>query len=540
MEKVFTDIPGLEGYMANEIGEIKGKYGILTQRKNGNYLNVQVYTNNKNTGIMVHELIAKTFWENPKDHKFVRHINGNLHDNQSKNLEWCEFLYEKKKGEKFKPIKEWEKYKISNYGNIVSMTYGVLLELQKQHNYYTVSLKDQSNDKTVNKLFFVHELVVNHFVKNNNPTTNKIIKHKDGDLLNNNYKNLEWVEQLYVPLEGEKFVDIIGYETSYKISNFGNVLIKSTGELMKFSICGEYHSVGLSNDNDRKKILVHKLVAQHFIENKDKTKTVVDHIDSNKLNNCFNNLRWCTQSENMKFHAESGNRTYSYKKVIQKDENDKIIKVWDSLDDVVKSSENYVKSTLYGVLMQSFDKKTRLTYGYKWQYEKQEVNLEKDEVFKNIGTFEGNNYDQYECSNYGKVRRIDNDFLSLNLVGGYNVAALTHTTNKVLSLRVHRLVAYLFVPNPNPEKFDIVNHLDKNRTNNHYKNLEWTDISGNTRHAIGKAVQQIDIKTGSVLKTFDTITDAYKHLGKDLVGPHISRCCTGKAMSAFGFKWSYV
>ena len=50
-------------------------------------------------------------------------------------------------------------------------------------------------------------------------------------------------------------------------------------------------------------------------------------------------------------------------------------------------------------------------------------------------------------------------------------------------LRIHRAVAALFIPNPDSLTLDIVNHRDGNKTNNHYKNLEWTDLSGNTQHA---------------------------------------------------------
>lgn len=47
----------------------------------------------------------------------------------------------------------------------------------------------------------------------------------------------------------------------------------------------------------------------------------------------------------------------------------------------------------------------------------------------------------------------------------------------------HRLVAQYFVENPNPKKYDIVNHKDLNKLNNTKENLEWTDIQGNTQHA---------------------------------------------------------
>ena len=40
---------------------------------------------------------------------------------------------------------------------------------------------------------------------------------------------------------------------------------------------------------------------------------------------------------------------------------------------------------------------------------------------------------------------------------------------------VHRLIATLFVDNPKKEK--VINHIDGNKLNNHYTNLEWTNHS---------------------------------------------------------------
>jgi hypothetical protein len=48
--------------------------------------------------------------------------------------------------------------------------------------------------------------------------------------------------------------------------------------------------------------------------------------------------------------------------------------------------------------------------------------------------------------------------------------------------RVSRLVAEAFIPKSN-EEFDIVNHIDGNKTNDDMSNLEWCNISMNTQHA---------------------------------------------------------
>lgn len=50
--------------------------------------------------------------------------------------------------------------------------------------------------------------------------------------------------------------------------------------------------------------------------------------------------------------------------------------------------------------------------------------------------------------------------------------------------RVHRLMALAWVKNPNPKKYDMVNHIDSDKFNFVPGNLEWTDASGNMRHAM--------------------------------------------------------
>ena len=47
----------------------------------------------------------------------------------------------------------------------------------------------------------------------------------------------------------------------------------------------------------------------------------------------------------------------------------------------------------------------------------------------------------------------------------------------------YRLVAMAWIPNPRPELYDQVNHLDGNPTNDVASNLEWCDNSHNVQHA---------------------------------------------------------
>lgn len=68
-------------------------------------------------------------------------------------------------------------------------------------------------------------------------------------------------------------------------------------------------------------------------------------------------------------------------------------------------------------------------------------------------------------------------FLKLIIHRGYHKVHLNFNENAI----VHRLVAELYLENP--ENKPQVNHIDGNKLNNHYTNLEWCTQSENTKHA---------------------------------------------------------
>ena len=111
------------------------------------------------------------------------------------------------------------------------------------------------------------------------------------------------------------------------------------------------------------------------------------------------------------------------------------------------------------------------------------------ELWKPILGFEN----LYEVSNLGRVRSLDRITESGQLrkgrirkgfcfINDYKVVKLYYN-GKTFNKSMHRLLAQAFVPNPKPEIYDTVNHIDGNRRNNNLENLEWCTQKQNIQHA---------------------------------------------------------
>ncbi len=72
---------------------------------------------------------------------------------------------------------------------------------------------------------------------------------------------------------------------------------------------------------------------------------------------------------------------------------------------------------------------------------------------------------------------------------GYREVRVTQDGVKKTVL-VHRLVALAWVPNPCPESWKCVNHLNGDKTDNRVENLEWCDHGMNQRHAVATGLNK--------------------------------------------------
>lgn len=102
----------------------------------------------------------------------------------------------------------------------------------------------------------------------------------------------------------------------------------------------------------------------------------------------------------------------------------------------------------------------------------------ENESWKEIEGYGG----RYQISNCGRVWNVATKTimkLQMKKTGYYSVN-LMKPNKKMVTERVHRLVALYFCEKP--EGCNVVNHIDSNKTNNNADNLEWTTVSGNTKH----------------------------------------------------------
>lgn len=107
----------------------------------------------------------------------------------------------------------------------------------------------------------------------------------------------------------ESWKDVVGYEGVYQISNKRRVKSfkrKKEKILIPQKNNARYYRVRLYINRKAKNWFVHRLVALSFIPNTDNL-PIINHKDENRLNNCVENLEWCTYKYNSNYRYKNAN-----------------------------------------------------------------------------------------------------------------------------------------------------------------------------------------------------------------------------------------
>ena len=164
----------------------------------------------------------------------------------------------------------------------------------------------------------------------------------------------------------------------YKIKNFNDYYISKCGKVLstKRNNLGKILKLYFNKNNypqvslGIQTISLHRLLAKQFILNPNNL-LVVEHIDDNPSNYSLDNLKWSTQSANIK-KAYNIKRKKAYwknkkhcncRRIIQLDLNNNLIKIWDSLMDI-QNNLGYFQSNI----TMCCQGKRKTSKGFKWQY----------------------------------------------------------------------------------------------------------------------------------------------------------------------------
>lgn len=171
------------------------------------------------------------------------------------------------------------------------------------------------------------------------------------------------------------YKDIPGYENEYQATTDGRIWSLKSKRFLSQQLRGpenkEYYYVCLCKNNIKKQHRVNRLIAKTFLENPNNL-PCVNHKDCNKLNNCVNNLEWCTYEDNNKYNnrielsvqTRKKNGLCTKVKVYNKNTLE-FIGTYESVRDAIKelqldnSSSANISAALHG--------KRKSAYGYIWK-----------------------------------------------------------------------------------------------------------------------------------------------------------------------------
>jgi hypothetical protein len=154
----------------------------------------------------------------------------------------------------------------------------------------------------------------------------------------------------------------------------------------------------------------------------------------------------------------------------------------------------------------------------------------------------------YDISNHGIIRRRQDKFMMSNATEvnrdyqSIKLARENTERDRKIKLQIHRLVASAFLRNPNNKK--TVDHVNRNRADNHVSNLRWATHSEQNQNQEDRdrsnladriPVEALDPQTREVAHRFESMTHAAKSMNS--TKSKISAACRNPNRQTSGFYW---
>ena len=170
----------------------------------------------------------------------------------------------------------------------------------------------------------------------------------------------------------EIWKDIKGYEGFYQVSSCGNVRSlnwANTGVTKNMYL--KHHNKGylqveLAFVKRKKMYMVHRLVAEAFVDNPHNY-PIVNHKDENPQNNNASNLEWCTHLYNVRYsasrHPKRAKPIKRERLIEQISKDGEIVRIWDNLVSI--RHENGWNDWSIEECCKGHRKRA---YGYYWRY----------------------------------------------------------------------------------------------------------------------------------------------------------------------------
>lgn len=434
-------------------------------------------------------------------------------------IEPTKILYDQDKNLHYKLIRDYENYRIYENGEVTNSK-GNKMTI-KNH-----KLNLCKNGKYKNLV--VTRLMYENWY-NKKLTKQENIKFCDNDKTNLHYTNIinpSEPNSNHLELDICKEWKFVKGYPFYKTSNYGDIFsIKVNRILIPQLDCKGYFCIKLTNDSCDN-LSIHYIVYTTFIGDIGKDK-VIDHKNRIRTDNFVDNLQEATYSENNKNSTRGNPKGHL---VHQYSLDNVLIKEWDSLKEASKTlkiNKHKIKECSEGL--------TNEYQGFIWKFPGKILDTSD---FHPIVANNGETYSNYKIRKNSDIITSKNFLLKYSTDSEYKRITLQSDNKKLSTFGVHILVAMTFISNDIKEN-DIVNHIDENKMNAHVDNLEWCTSKHNSTHSLGIKVNQIDIKTGKILNTFNSMQTAADSIGIKN-SAHIGSCCKGTQKTANGFKWTYA